>query len=88
MNYNNEMHKQMESIDEGTKLLLHACCAPCSSKIKTRKITQFISLPQDSTLSSMQKEAMTWKIVNGLANSDEIAYLCTPQTEHIYARRS
>ena len=31
MNYNKEMYKQMENIEEGTKLLLHACCAPCSS---------------------------------------------------------
>ena len=33
MNYNNEMKKQLENIEEGTKLLLHACCAPCSSYV-------------------------------------------------------
>ena len=33
MNYNNEMYKQLSNIEEGTKLLLHACCAPCSSAV-------------------------------------------------------
>ena len=36
MNYNNEMYKQMDEIEEGTKLLLHACCAPCSSAVLER----------------------------------------------------
>lgn len=36
MNYNNEMYKQIEEIEEGTKLLLHACCAPCSSTVLER----------------------------------------------------
>ena len=31
MNYNLEMEKQMEKINGGEKILLHACCAPCSS---------------------------------------------------------
>ena len=31
MNYDLEMEKQMSSIEEGTPLLLHACCAPCTS---------------------------------------------------------
>ena len=31
MNYEIEMEKQMENIPVGTELLLHACCAPCSS---------------------------------------------------------
>ena len=33
MNYNLEMEKQMDNIKEGSSLLLHACCAPCSSAI-------------------------------------------------------
>ena len=36
MNYDLEMIKQMESINPGTKLLLHACCAPCSSAVLER----------------------------------------------------
>ena len=36
MNYNNEMKKQLDNIEEGTKLLLHACCAPCSSAVLER----------------------------------------------------
>ena len=36
MNYDIEMMKQMESIKEGTPLLLHACCAPCSSAVLER----------------------------------------------------
>jgi len=31
MNYDLEMEKQISSIKEGDTLLLHACCAPCSS---------------------------------------------------------
>ena len=30
-NYENEMLSQMQNIPKGTKLLLHSCCAPCSS---------------------------------------------------------
>jgi len=36
MNYEIEMEKQMENIEEGSKLLLHACCAPCSSAVLER----------------------------------------------------
>ena len=43
MNYNNEMYKQMESIEEGTKLLLHACCAPCSSAV-LEKLADFFEI--------------------------------------------
>jgi len=31
MNYDLEMEKQINNIKEGDTLLLHACCAPCSS---------------------------------------------------------
>lgn len=31
MNYNELMKEEIKKIPEGTKLLLHACCAPCSS---------------------------------------------------------
>ena len=43
MNYNNEMHKQMENIEDGTKLLLHACCAPCSSAV-LEKLANFFDI--------------------------------------------
>ena len=36
MNYDFEMEKQMKEIKEGTPLLLHACCAPCSSAVLER----------------------------------------------------
>ena len=36
MNYDLEMEKQMSLIEEGGKLLLHACCAPCSSAVLER----------------------------------------------------
>ena len=50
MNYDLEMEKQMSSIEEGTPLLLHACCAPCSSAVLERignffKITIFYYNP-------------------------------------------
>lgn len=36
MNYDKVMQEQMENIQEGTNLLLHACCAPCSSAVLER----------------------------------------------------
>ena len=36
MNYDLEMEKQMNNLQEGDKLLLHACCAPCSSEVLER----------------------------------------------------
>ena len=36
MNYDLEMEKQMSNLHEGDKLLLHACCAPCSSAVLNR----------------------------------------------------
>ena len=36
MNYDLEMSKQMSNLKEGDSLLLHACCAPCSSSVLER----------------------------------------------------
>lgn len=36
MNYDLEMEKQIANLHEGDKLLLHACCAPCSSAVLER----------------------------------------------------
>ena len=36
MNYDLKMEEIMKSISEGSKLLLHACCAPCSSAVLER----------------------------------------------------
>ena len=36
MNYDLEMEKQLKNIKEGSSLLLHACCAPCSSAVLER----------------------------------------------------
>ena len=41
MNYELEMEKQIEKIPKGTKLLLHACCAPCSSAVLERLTDYF-----------------------------------------------
>lgn len=41
MNYDLEMEKQIESIPEGSSLLLHACCAPCSSAVLERLANYF-----------------------------------------------
>ena len=41
MNYNLEMEKQMDSIKEGSSLLLHACCAPCSTACLERLADYF-----------------------------------------------
>ena len=36
MNYNKLMEEQLENIKTGSTLLLHACCAPCSSAVLER----------------------------------------------------
>lgn len=36
MNYDYEMQKQLKTTKEGSTLLLHACCAPCSSAVLER----------------------------------------------------
>ena len=41
MNYDLEMEKQLENIKDGEKLLLHACCAPCSSAVLERLSSKF-----------------------------------------------
>ena len=41
MNYDLEMQKQMKEYEEGTKVLLHACCAPCSSAVLERIASYF-----------------------------------------------
>ena len=35
-NYDAMMYRQMQGIAEGEPLLLHACCAPCSSAVLER----------------------------------------------------
>lgn len=36
MNYDLMMEEEIKKVDEGEKLLLHACCAPCSSAVLER----------------------------------------------------
>lgn len=60
MNYNLEMEKQMSNIEEGSSLLLHACCAPCSTACLERladffKVTIFYYNP-NITLESEYKK--------------------------------
>lgn len=60
MNYDLEMEKQIESISEGSKLLLHACCAPCSSAVLERignyfEITIFYYNPNITEAKEYQK---------------------------------
>ena len=50
MNYDLEMEKQMSNLKEGDSLLLHACCAPCSTACLERvanffKVTVFYYNP-------------------------------------------
>ena len=60
MNYNLEMEKQMENIEEGSSLLLHACCAPCSTACLERlanyfKVTIFYYNPNITEKHQYQK---------------------------------
>lgn len=60
MNYDLLMEKQMSNIKEGSRLLLHACCAPCSSAVLERlanffKITILYYNPNITENSEYQK---------------------------------
>ena len=60
MNYNVVMEKQMENIEEGSSLLLHACCAPCSTACLERvanffKVTIFYYNPNITEKNEYEK---------------------------------
>ena len=60
MNYNLEMEKQMDNIKEGSSLLLHACCAPCSTACLERlanffKVTIFYYNPNITDKNEYEK---------------------------------
>lgn len=41
MNYNEEMKKIVNTFENKKKILLHSCCAPCSSEVITRLLPYF-----------------------------------------------
>jgi len=60
MNYDLEMEKQMSNLKEGDSLLLHACCAPCSTACLERvanffKVTIFYYNPNITDKSEYRK---------------------------------
>lgn len=60
MNYDIEMEKQISELQKGSRLLLHACCAPCSSAVLERlgnffKITIFYYNPNIDQKEEYQK---------------------------------
>ena len=74
MNYDLEMINQMENIKEGEKLLLHACCAPCSSLVLERlanffEITIFYYNPNITDSLEYQKRVEEIKKLISLVQS-------------------
>ena len=66
MNYDLEMEKQMSELEEGSSLLLHACCAPCSSAVLERlssffRITIFYYNPNIDKEEEYQKRIQELK---------------------------
>lgn len=60
MNYDLKMQEQMAMIPEGESLLLHACCAPCSSAVLERlanyfRVTIFYYNPNITDINEYQK---------------------------------
>ena len=43
MNYNNQMIDIISKLDEKKKILLHSCCAPCSSSV-IEKLAPFFDI--------------------------------------------
>ena len=73
MNYNLEMEKQMENIKEGSSLLLHACCAPCSTACLERltnffKVTIFYYNPNITDKNEYKKRIEEIKKLINLIN--------------------
>ena len=81
MNYDIEMQKQMENIKEGTNLLLHACCAPCSSAVLERlgnyfKITILYYNPNITDKDEYQKRIKEIKkLIKSLPTKYEITLI-------------
>ena len=74
MNYDLEMSKQIEKIKDGEKLLLHACCAPCSSLVLERladkfRITIFYYNPNITDFLEYQKRITEIRKLISLVNS-------------------
>ena len=66
MNYDLEMEKQMAKLHEGDELLLHTCCAPCSSAVLERlanffKITIFYYNPNITNKDEYHKRVLEVK---------------------------
>lgn len=62
-NYDYKMQEQLKKIKEGSTLLLHACCAPCSSAVLERlsnifKITIFYYNPNITEEKEYQKRIL------------------------------
>ena len=73
MNYDLEMEKQMSNLEEGSKLLLHACCAPCSTACLERvanffKVTIFYYNPNITDEAEYKKRIEEIKKLISLIN--------------------
>lgn len=73
MNYDLEMEKQMSNLKEGDTLLLHACCAPCSTACLERlanffKITIFYYNPNITDENEYRKRIEEIKKLLSLIN--------------------
>ena len=73
MNYDLEMEKQMSNLKEGDTLLLHACCAPCSTACLERlanffKITIFYYNPNITDENEYKKRIEEIKKLLSLIN--------------------
>ena len=74
MNYDLEMERQIEDLKEGEKLLLHACCAPCSTAVLERlasffRISIFYYNPNISDKDEYQKRVEEVKKLINLVDS-------------------
>ena len=74
MNYDLEMERQIETLKEGEKLLLHACCAPCSTAVLERlasffRISIFYYNPNISDKDEYQKRVEEVKKLINLVDS-------------------
>lgn len=92
MNYQKELEKQINNIEEGTipKLLLHSCCAPCSSYVleylsEFFEITIFYYNPNISPYEEFQKRIEEQKrLIEELPTKNKINFIEGNYDNNIY----
>ena len=71
-NYNNRMEKIINSFDgEKKTLLLHSCCAPCSSAV-IEKLKEYLDLVNNDQYASKEAISLRKQLESNFKNSEPV----------------